>query len=416
METGRQEGGVLKSAAGTPVAPAATVSPMVAPALKPTLYLTQDGLRVLFQGMLPSSAQSMTLPTIPSTEDKDRPFTVLSSQPVAKKPKAEGAQCGECGTHFRNSRLLGMHMRLVHKKMPLVKLHKPPIPDGAVKSPLLLPSSPAVIACVVGAKSEEKESAKPPGVQLASETFLDLTKARNGSSNTISANSFLELTKNKNDSPNTVILSQTSAPKDSDRNGPAACCFCQILFWNSQDLTEHQKLCGQKYSAESGGGQSSNVCQHCQLVFPDPALLAEHRKSCEVSPALISVTICPLCHLSFPDPALLSAHLWVCGKPPATTPTTNLAELSTCESGASAAGTSSSASSNVNSCVKCGKVFQGRTSLVDHMNSMHKGMSFKCPDCGETFKWRTCVYRHKARCCKRKNAAAAKQKEGDCKN
>ncbi|XP_076460604.1 uncharacterized protein LOC143293554 isoform X2 [Babylonia areolata] len=387
-EGGRQEGVLICTVGSSGSTPG-----LVPGDLSPSFSVAKQDLIILTQGRLPTPVQDPTLPADQSADKVEDSFPVLSSSlpsPVVKKQKLDRAQCAVCGTQFRNNRLLGMHMRLVHRKTPQQRTS---LPHNHIQTPIL--SSSSTVIAFVETRNEENELAKSTDLQTATNSFLEMTD------------------KSGNRAGSVAEVCEMSGQKDGDKPAPVACSFCQILFWNREDLGEHQKLCGQRYSTEEGCGevqQSSCVCPSCHMVFLDAALLAQHRKACggESTPTLTGPTTCPLCHLSFLDPALLSAHLWVCGKPAAST-----VELTACESGASSAGSGSS-SSNVNSCDKCGKVFQGRTSLVDHINSMHKGMSFKCPDCGETFKWRTCVYRHRLRCCKGKNAA--KQKKDNCKS
>ena len=48
-------------------------------------------------------------------------------------------------------------------------------------------------------------------------------------------------------------------------------------------------------------------------------------------------------------------------------------------------------------CMDCGQEFSGRSSLADHMRSVHVDLPYDCV-CGKRFKWRTNLSRHKKQC------------------
>lgn len=321
---------------------------------------------------------------------------------LPEKRTGADIRCVVCRTQFRNNKLLVMHMRLVHRKKARAtsaeqfRVRSGDDPNATTPATSTAPSS-------FGSGGEAAGVADSAGLHVVTESFLELARSRAGSSDS------------------------AKAPQSSGkprRSGPVACQYCQILFWNDEDLLGHQDLCGQRYCPEGEGeeGAMTHVCQVCQLVFPEAAMLAEHERTCcseQAMSTISSPSACPVCHLPFVDPSLLSAHMWVCGKArgsgktsrsatPKTEPGVSGTSSSGCSSsavmimsssgGGGSSSSSSITSSNSNYCDDCGKVFQSRTSLVDHINSMHKGMQFSCPDCGEKFKWRTCVYRHKMRC------------------
>lgn len=290
----------------------------------------------------PHSADQMHLPVV---------------QPVSptSKLRREDIRCVVCGTQFRNTKLLRMHMRLVHR---MRVMDSPDLSsfDGATLVPL-----------------ENKAS-----VDMHAENISDL-KMKTDEMSLLNSSSELPIQV-------AASSSHQSSTEGSTEVLPLPCQFCQILFWDKGKLMEHQNLCSQRTLQDKD--QDALTCPLCHLTFLDNSKLTEHVARCghiqQQAVPIQTPASCPYCQLLFWDQQKLSSHMWTCGK----------------QSGTS------------NQCEECGKSFQSRTSLVDHVNSMHKGMQFSCPDCGETFKWRTCVYRHKSRCCANKRTLQATTTQG----